>query len=226
MGGDYLLRVRRHIARRLHLSPVFTRQLASMPLDFANPVWVRAESGRPGPPRRAGRRCRHRARWPSSRPPSPACMHSHSIARDRSGVSTSSRACRTAGWGSITKIHHATLDGASGVALAHATARPRAVAARGRAGAQAPPDQPGLVTHGRHRAQGQRLADRRTWCARLPALARVAARLVTGSTGFSRNLAFGPRTAFNRVIDAVAALRPRRCRWPTCARSPRPTRRR
>ena len=41
-GGDFLLRVRRHVARRLHLSPVFTRQLASMPLDFANPVWVRA----------------------------------------------------------------------------------------------------------------------------------------------------------------------------------------
>ena len=42
-GGDYLLRVRRHVARRVHLSPVFTRQLAHMPLDFANPVWVRAE---------------------------------------------------------------------------------------------------------------------------------------------------------------------------------------
>jgi hypothetical protein len=41
--GDYLLRVRRHVARRMHLSPVFTRQLAKMPLDFANPVWVRAE---------------------------------------------------------------------------------------------------------------------------------------------------------------------------------------
>jgi hypothetical protein len=44
-GGDFLLRVRRHVARRLHLSPVFTRQLASMPLDFANPVWVRAPCG-------------------------------------------------------------------------------------------------------------------------------------------------------------------------------------
>jgi hypothetical protein len=31
-GGDFLLRVRRHVARRLHLSPVFA-QLASMPLD-------------------------------------------------------------------------------------------------------------------------------------------------------------------------------------------------
>jgi hypothetical protein len=35
--GDFLARVRRHVAGRLHLSPVFTRQLANMPLDFANP---------------------------------------------------------------------------------------------------------------------------------------------------------------------------------------------
>jgi WS/DGAT/MGAT family acyltransferase len=36
----------------------------------------------------------------------------------------------------------------------------------------------------------------------LPGLARAAAKLVTGSTGFSRNLSLGPRTAFNRTIDA------------------------
>jgi WS/DGAT/MGAT family acyltransferase len=36
----------------------------------------------------------------------------------------------------------------------------------------------------------------------LPGLARAAARLATGSTGFSRNLALGPRTDFNRAIDS------------------------
>jgi hypothetical protein len=41
--GDYVAEVKRHVARRLHLSPVFTRQLAPMPLDFANPVWIRAD---------------------------------------------------------------------------------------------------------------------------------------------------------------------------------------
>ena len=41
--GDFVDDVKRHVARRLPLSPVFTRQLAEMPLNFANPVWVRAD---------------------------------------------------------------------------------------------------------------------------------------------------------------------------------------
>ena len=41
--GDFVDDVKRHVARRLSLSPVFTRQLAEMPLNFANPVWVRAD---------------------------------------------------------------------------------------------------------------------------------------------------------------------------------------
>jgi hypothetical protein len=36
----------------------------------------------------------------------------------------------------------------------------------------------------------------------LPAMARVAVQLLRGSTGFRRNLTFGPRTPFNRVIDS------------------------
>src|SRR5664279_2814195 len=29
-----------HVARRMHLAPVFTRKLALMPFDLANPVWI------------------------------------------------------------------------------------------------------------------------------------------------------------------------------------------
>src|SRR6185436_14552637 len=32
--------IREHIAARLHLAPVFTRRLATMPGDLANPVWL------------------------------------------------------------------------------------------------------------------------------------------------------------------------------------------
>ena len=32
--------IRDHIARRLHLAPVFSRKLALMPMDLANPVWL------------------------------------------------------------------------------------------------------------------------------------------------------------------------------------------
>jgi len=32
--------VKAHVARRMHLAPVFTRKLALMPFDLANPVWI------------------------------------------------------------------------------------------------------------------------------------------------------------------------------------------
>ncbi|MGZ5252389.1 MAG: wax ester/triacylglycerol synthase family O-acyltransferase [Caldimonas sp.] len=38
--GDFYDDFRRELAKRLHLVPVFTRKLAPMPLQFANPVWV------------------------------------------------------------------------------------------------------------------------------------------------------------------------------------------
>jgi diacylglycerol O-acyltransferase / wax synthase len=38
--GDFYNDFRRGLAERLHLVPVFTRKLAPMPLQFANPVWV------------------------------------------------------------------------------------------------------------------------------------------------------------------------------------------
>jgi len=38
--GDFHADIKRLMRRRLHLAPVFTRKLAPMPLQFANPVWV------------------------------------------------------------------------------------------------------------------------------------------------------------------------------------------
>ena len=40
--GDFFEDVRAHMASRLHLAPPFTRKLALMPFDLANPVWVAA----------------------------------------------------------------------------------------------------------------------------------------------------------------------------------------
>lgn len=41
-GGatDWYDAVKAHVASRLHLAPVFTRKLALMPFDLANPVWI------------------------------------------------------------------------------------------------------------------------------------------------------------------------------------------
>jgi diacylglycerol O-acyltransferase / wax synthase len=38
--GDFYDDFRRGLSKRLHLVPLFTRKLAPMPLQFANPVWV------------------------------------------------------------------------------------------------------------------------------------------------------------------------------------------
>jgi diacylglycerol O-acyltransferase len=38
--GDFYADVKREVRRRLHTVPVFTRKLAPMPLQFANPVWI------------------------------------------------------------------------------------------------------------------------------------------------------------------------------------------
>lgn len=38
--GHWYDDVRAHVASRMHLAPVFTRKLAMMPFDLANPVWI------------------------------------------------------------------------------------------------------------------------------------------------------------------------------------------
>jgi diacylglycerol O-acyltransferase / wax synthase len=103
--------------------------------------------------------------------------------------------------GFYTKIHHATLDGASGVALAHAlldiTARPRRIEKTPSRSGEHPSlaDLVGLAVRSSG-SEGVNLVRR------LPQLARAVARLVAGgAAGFGRNLAFGPRTAFNGQIE-------------------------
>ena len=199
-GGDFLARVRRHVAQRLHLSPVFTRQLASMPLDFANPVWVRAD---------AVDLERHVVRVTLPAPGSLAQLEA-AVARLHAQPLDRTRplwrfhvieGLQDGGLAFYTKIHHATLDGASGVALAHAlldlAPTPRKVEGPRRR----QPDHPGLVAlvGTAFRVTGSQTVN---LVRQLPALARVAAKLLTSATGFSRNLAFGPRAPFNRVIDA------------------------
>ena len=39
-SGPWFEAVKAHVANRMHLAPVFTRKLALMPFDLANPVWI------------------------------------------------------------------------------------------------------------------------------------------------------------------------------------------
>lgn len=41
--GSFHAAVRNHIARRMHLAPIFSRRLAFMPFDLGHPVWVEAD---------------------------------------------------------------------------------------------------------------------------------------------------------------------------------------
>lgn len=112
-------RAREHIGKRLHLSPVFTRRLASLPWDIASPVWVED---------RAVDLAWHVQRVKLPKPGTlaqleklVARLHAEPLDRTRplwrfyliEGLASGDLA-----W--YSKVHHATLDGAAGVQLAHA----------------------------------------------------------------------------------------------------------
>jgi len=213
-AGDaraYVAAVRRHVAERLHLSPVFTRRLASMPLALANPVWVRADAVDP----------RQHVRLVSLPAPGSvaqleatvARLHARPLERDRpfwrmyviEGLASGELAL-------YTKVHHATLDGAASVAFAHAlldTAPvPRAVPA-----SQHP-------VQGEHPGLGQLLGSAvRTTAGQavralkqLPELARVLAALVARSDATAEravraaSFRFAPRTPLNVSIGRARAI--------------------
>jgi diacylglycerol O-acyltransferase / wax synthase len=136
--GDFLEDLRAHITQRMHLAPVFRRKLVNMPFELANPIWVADEdldmeyhirsTVLPKPGSRAqldklvGR------------------LHSSLLDRSRplwefyviEGLQTPPDApAGTRHVAFYSKVHHAAVDGAAGVALANAimdiSAVPRAV---------------------------------------------------------------------------------------------------
>ena len=125
--GDFLENLREHIARRMHLAPVFRRKLVNMPFELANPIWVADDdldleyhirsTVLPKPGNRAqldklvGR------------------LHSSLLDRSRplwefyviEGLETPADAPPgTRRVAFYSKVHHSALDGAAGVALATA----------------------------------------------------------------------------------------------------------
>jgi WS/DGAT/MGAT family acyltransferase len=111
--------VRRHLARRLHLSGVLNQRLALMPFDLGHPIWVNAEDID------LDQHVRH-ARLP--KPGTLAALEKlvaelHAEPLDRARPLWQFwviEGLRDGSFALFTKVHHAALDGAAGVALAHA----------------------------------------------------------------------------------------------------------
>lgn len=203
--GDFAADVKRHVGRRLALSPVFTRRLAAMPLNFANPVWVRAD---------AVDLDRHVRRIALPRPGTQrqleaavARLHAQCMPRDRPlWAFHVIEGLRTGELAFYSKVHHATLDGAAGVALAQAlldvSARPRKVG-RVHAPIAESPSLAELIGTAVKASGSQAVR----LLKQLPDLASAIAKLAGGgAAGFGRNLAFGPRTPFNGQIDAARSV--------------------
>ena len=126
--GSFHKAVQKHVAKRLHLAPVFTRKLVFMPLNLGHPAWIEAESvniyfhvRRADPVKKgtppvtlaeAHQRC--------------ASLHSELLDRrfplwefhvfDRIALPDGRIVA-----GFLSKIHHAALDGKGAVMLANAT---------------------------------------------------------------------------------------------------------
>ena len=125
--GDFLEDVRKHIARRMHLAPVFQRRLLNMPFEMANPIWVAEDDldleyhirstvlPKPGSREQLDRLVGR--------------LHSSLLDRSRplwefyviEGLRTAPGAPKGARHVALyCKVHHAALDGAGGIALSNA----------------------------------------------------------------------------------------------------------
>jgi diacylglycerol O-acyltransferase len=128
--ADWVEAVKEHVRKRMHLAPVFTRKLALMPFDLANPVWIEDDDVD------IDYHIRHVL---LPRPGSMAQLEAlaarlHSSLLDRSRPLWEFYVIEGLADGRIgfyAKVHHAAVDGQAGVALANAvydvSPEPRAV---------------------------------------------------------------------------------------------------
>ena len=132
--GSFYKHVRDHIESRLHLAPLFSRRLAFMPLDLANPIWLGGAAvnldehithvvlPKPGTQEQLDAAV--------------AKLHEGMMDRDKPlWQFTVIEGLQDGNVAFYSRIHHAALDGQGGVALAQAildtSATPRAVEAVG-----------------------------------------------------------------------------------------------
>ena len=204
-AGDFHADIKRQIGERLHLAPVFTRKLAPMPLQFANPVWVEERNVDLD---------QHVLRVGLTRPGTlkqleecAARLHSELLDRSRplwrlyviEGLASGQVAY-------YVKVHHAVLDGQASVLLAQAlfdvTPEPRKLppAAARRASTEHPGLRALAAAALKHDA-GQIIKLIRHLPDAVRTLAGVFGARTQGTTGkLGQNFSFGPKTPLNVAI--------------------------
>ena len=216
--GDFLKAIRAHLRSRMHLLPVLRRRLAPLPLQLASPVWVE---------QRRVDLAHHVQRATLPRPGTRAQLHewvaqAHAETLDRSRPLWAFWLVDGLESGQVAlycKVHHATLDGAAGVALLtdmlDTTPEPRRVArASPRAAAAREPGTRAVLGTAFEHTAGQFVKLVRSLPALLPLLAAMvgSVRSKGGRSGLAllrRNFAFGPRTPWSGAIGrerSVATL--------------------
>ena len=205
--GDYVADIKKQLARRLHLAPVFQRKLAPMPLQFANPAWIHDDAvdldyhvqrvTLPPPGTQAQLEdCAGR-------------LHSELLDRHRPlWRLTLIEGLQSRQVGYYFKAHHAVLDGQAGVQLAmvlfDVTAKPRPVPRpRSRAGAE-PAEHPGmgeLAAAALEHDAGQYIKLLRHLPEVVKTLAGMLAPTAASAKGrLGQNFSFGPHTPLNVPI--------------------------
>jgi diacylglycerol O-acyltransferase len=117
--GKMAAAIRKHIADRLHLAPLFTRKLQFMPFDLANPVWL--DAGKPDMKYHVQTRTLPKPGTQAQLEAMVAKLHEGTLDRSRplwqfviiDGLQSGETAF-------YSRVHHAALDGQGGVALAQA----------------------------------------------------------------------------------------------------------
>jgi len=205
-GSEPFDAVRRHLAGRMSASPVFTRRLRTLPLSIANPVWIDSRVDL----------SRHLKRV---RLPAPGTLRQLEEVVARLHAQRLDRrwplwqfvvieGLADGGWAFYTKLHHAAIDGAAGVALAQALLDGEpSPAGKGPPRGSAEPGIAQLlaVALAHNGRAGVDLLQR------VPSLARAAFGALRGAAGgvladWARNLDLAPATVFNHSIDGRRSI--------------------
>jgi WS/DGAT/MGAT family acyltransferase len=204
-SGDFHADLQRQVRRRLKAAPVLARKLASMPLQFANPVWV--EDDRMDLDYHVQRLTLAAPGTREQLEDLVGRLHSEPLDRSRplwrmaviDGLQSGQAAC-------YIQIHHAMLDGQAGVMLAQALFDPTPKTRTLPRATGHPEAGPGVLA----RAAAALKHDARQYIKlvqHLPGAVRTVVGLFDATSGNARgklgqNFSFGPRTPLNVPITA------------------------